>query len=86
MIINNPGKYTDLKRFFAKILIIIMHNFLLEINTKKYSWRGFGFAGLTVVIADLQSVQWSARLQSVVVLRMKVLKAISKSKHTKESL
>jgi len=34
MIINYPGKYTDLKRFFVKKNIKIIHNFNQEINTK----------------------------------------------------
>jgi hypothetical protein len=37
MIINYPGEYTDLKRFFVNKLIKIMHNFHQEINTKKLS-------------------------------------------------
>lgn len=37
MIINHPGKYTDLKPFFSYKLIKIMHNFNKEINTIKLS-------------------------------------------------
>jgi hypothetical protein len=37
MIINYPGKYSDLKRFFLKNQIKIMHNFDQEINNEKLS-------------------------------------------------
>jgi hypothetical protein len=33
MIINYPGKYSDLKRFFLDKTLKIIHNFYQEINT-----------------------------------------------------
>jgi hypothetical protein len=37
MIINYPGKYTDLKPFFLIFLLKVFHNFHQEINNKNLS-------------------------------------------------
>ncbi len=87
MIINYPGKYTDLKRFFIQKLLKIIHNFHQEINIGKMSvspavWLSFCHAKEGSIL----HIQSSIPGYLFTLAFRPLLKTISKSQHKEEPL